>query len=226
MSKYPEVDAVFAGESDGCIVCGDCLEVMVGMADKSCVVVTDPPYGIGADSMQMGSGEHRWHVSDNAWDDSHPPRGAFDEILRIGNNAIIWGGNYFTEFLPPTPHWLVWDKQNPNLSFAEGELAWVKNGKRLRIFCHYSAHVHKLHPTEKPTRLMVWCVDGYSHPSDIILDPFVGSGTTCVAAKQLGRRYIGIEIDEGYCEIARKRLRETQPLFDKLKQKVEQKHLL
>ncbi|MEK9207490.1 MAG: site-specific DNA-methyltransferase, partial [Patescibacteria group bacterium] len=88
------------------------------------------------------------------------------------------------------------------------EMAWVKTGKRIRIFKEYSANQIKLHPTQKPQELMRWCVANYSKENDIILDPFLGSGTTAVAAKQLNRRFIGCEISEKYCEIARQRLRQ------------------
>lgn len=189
------------------IICGDCMEVMKGWPDK-CVdlVLTDPPYGIGADRMQMGSGNHDWAVV-TGWDKKAPTMNTFRLLLQSGKNCIIWGGNYFTEYLQPSAHWLVWDKKNPNLSFAECELAWVMAGKRIRIFKHYSARGGKVHPTEKPLPLMCWCVDNYSAKNDLILDPMCGSGTTCVAAKMLGRNYIGIDISEEYCEIARLRLK-------------------
>ncbi len=192
------------------IIQGDCIEVMRGWPDN-CVdlVLTDPPYGIGADRMRMGSGQHDWDVV-KGWDGEVPDKPVFDRIIQLSGNQIIWGGNYFSEHLPPSPHWLVWDKKNPNLSFAEGELAWVAIGKRLRIFQHCSCGGGKVHPTEKPLALMKWCIGNYSQPNDLILDPFCGSGTTCVAAKMLGRRYIGIDISEEYCEIARMRIKAVE----------------
>ena len=189
------------------IICGDCLDVMKDMEDNSVdLVLTDPPYGINADKMKMGTGRHDWDVV-AGWDGKCPSKGVFDRIRAISNNQVIWGGNYFSDCLPPSKNWLVWDKKNPNLSFSECELAWVYQGKIVRIFHHYSGFGGKMHPTEKPLPLMIWCVENYSKPNDLIFDPFCGSGATCVAAKMLGRRYIGIDISEQYCDIARERIK-------------------
>jgi len=193
------------------IHCADCLDLMKDFPDNSVeapkiVCITDPPYGINADRMKMGTGRHTWNVV-VGWDNSRPQKSVFDMIRRKSANQIIWGGNYFTEYLPSSMNWLVWDKKNPNLSFSECELAWVYSGKRVRIFHYYSGKGEKVHPTEKPLPLMEWCVENYSSYNDLILDPFCGSGTTCLAAKKLGRRYIGIDISEEYCNIARERLK-------------------
>jgi len=203
------------------IICDDCMNVIQDWPDN-CVdlVLTDPPYGIDADKMQMGSGKHNWS-KEIGWDGQIPAKQVFGEMRRISLNQIIWGGNYFTDYLPPSVNWLVWDKNNPNLSFAEGELAWVLNGNRLRIFKRYSANTNKAHPTEKPIELALWCINMYSQKGNLVIDPFCGVGSFCVAAKMLGRRYIGIDISEKYCEIARKRLKSVIPtLFEKPKKMV------
>jgi len=192
------------------IICGDCLEILKDFPDSCAdLILTDPPYGIGADRMKMGSGKHDWIVV-TGWDSKVLTANAFRLLFRLGDNHIIWGGNYFTKYLPPSPHWLIWDKKNPNLSFAECELAWVAKGRRTRIYQLFSGFGGKMHPTEKPLPLMLWCVENYSRPDDLILDPFCGSGTTCVAAKMLGRKYIGIDISNDYCNIARQRLEEVE----------------
>jgi len=189
------------------IICGDCFEVMKDFPDNSVdLVLTDPPYGINADKMKMGTGRHDWDVV-VGWDGKRPKKAVFDRIRQITTNQVIWGGNYFADYLPPSMNWLIWDKKNPNLSFSEAEMAWVFNGRRVRIYQHYSGMGGKMHPTEKPLPLMMWCVKNYSQPNDLILDPFCGSGTACVAAKKLDRRYIGIDISPEYCQIARDRLR-------------------
>ncbi len=181
---------------------GDCLEVMADMEDNSVdLVLTDPPYGIGVDKMQLGSGRHRWDKSINGWDNYIPNRVCFNEIIRISVSQLIWGGNYFSDILPPSENWLVWDKYNPNMSFSEAELAWMSAGKKIRIKQHYSANEVKYHPTQKPLEIIEWCISFFPD-TDLILDPFMGSGTTLVAAKNLGRKAIGIEIKEKYCEIA------------------------
>jgi len=208
MSKYPEIDAVLAGDSDGCIVCGDCLEVMAEMPD-GCVdaVVTDPPYGIG-----IASNPFRQKFKKQEWDDTPASSTAIAEMLRVGNEAIIWGGNYFD--LPPTQRFLVWDKIQPeNFSSAMCEMAWTNLSGPAKIFHRHVVSYHKNHPTAKPIELIEWCL-GYVPDAKTVIDPFMGGGTTCEAAKRHGRRYIGIEIDERYCELARNRIRDTEkPLF-------------
>ena len=195
------------------VICGDCLDVMKDIPDNSIdLVLTDPPYGIKADKMRMGTGKHHWDKSINKWDNYIPDRKVFEEMLRISKNQIIWGGNYFTKYLKSSVHWLIWDKLNPNMSFSEAEIAWVNKGKRIRIFKEYSANLLKLHPTQKPIELIKWCLINYSKKNDLILDPFFGSGTTAVACQNLKRNFIGIEISPEYCEIARQRLKQ-KPLL-------------
>lgn len=200
-------------EENIAIACGDCLEVMKELPDKSIdLVLTDPPYGIEADKMQMGSGFHRWDKKINDWDDNIPSLECFNELFRVSKNQVIWGGNYFANILPPSANWLIWDKLNPNLSFSEAEMAWVRYGQRIRIFKKYSANQIKYHPTQKPLVLMTWSLANYSKDNDTILDPFLGSGTTARACKNLGRKCIGIEISQKYCDIAIQRL--SQEVFN------------
>ena len=194
------------------VIQGDCLEVMKQMPDK-CVdlVVTDPPYGIGEDIRKADS-SGRTKFDDGRWDLTIPPKEYFDEIFRISKNQIIWGGNYFIEQgLKNSRCWLSWDKIQ-EFTGADMELAWTSFDKSAKVFrmsrVEFHGSEHKGHPTQKPTELMKWCLQNYSTENDLILDPFLGSGTTAVAAKQLGRKFIGIEISEKYCEIARGRLRQ------------------
>lgn len=156
----------------------------------------------------MGSGKHKFNKNKD-WDNAIPTAEYWEHLFRVSENQIIWGGNYFTEYLRPTPHWIVWDKKNPNLSFAEGELAWVNKGKNLRIFQHYSAQVEeggKIHPTQKPVRLYKWLLSNYAKPGDRILDTHLGSGSICIAAHDLGYEMTGIELDPEYYAAARQRL--------------------
>lgn len=109
------------------------------------------------------------------------------------------GGNYFTEFLPPSRHWLVWDKRNPGLSFAEGELAWMSDGDGLRIFPFYvMLQGPKIHPTQKPIELYSWIFARYANPGDKILDTHLGSGSSRIAAHRAGLDFVGCEIDPEY----------------------------
>jgi site-specific DNA-methyltransferase (adenine-specific) len=162
----------------------DCMELMSQFPDGHFdLAIVDPPYGIDAGKMTMGSGKHKFKKNKD-WDSGIPDKKYFDELFRVSKNQIIWGGNYFTEFLPPSPHWLLWDKKNPNLSFAEGELAWVRQGKNLRIFYHYSAQVEdggKIHPTQKPVKLYKWILKNYASEGFRILDTHGGSMSIAIA---------------------------------------------
>ena len=205
------------------IICADCLEVLKSMPDKSVdLVLTDPPYGIGE---AAGKNKSRGLLAkprdygDEAWDNAIPTQEYFDEMRRVSLNQIIFGGNYFAEYLGNSSCWVVWDKDNGATDFADCELAWTSFDTAVRKFRFRwngmlqedMAHKEvRQHPTQKPVELMRWCLDKYSNEGDIILDPFAGSGTTCVAAKILGRKYIGIEISPVYAEIARKRVEQAQ----------------
>jgi len=196
------------------IYLGDCREVLPTLPDQSVdLVLTDPPYGL--DIMHAGgrntSGWQRWrdYNDECEWDLERPSKEVFDQILRVAKVSIIWGGNYFSDYLPPSQQWLVWDKGQRDFSLADGEMAWSSQNKAMRIFNFPRAAMlqeNGLHPTQKPVALMSWCIDQAGTPKTI-LDPFLGSGTTLVVAKLLGRKAIGIEIEEKYCEISANRLR-------------------
>ncbi len=196
----------------------DCMEIMKQYPDKYFdLAIVDPPYGINAGKMTMGSGKHKFS-KDKDWDSAIPTAEYFAELFRVSENQIVWGGNYFTEHLPPTPHWLLWDKKNPNLSFAEGELAWVRKGKNLRIFKHYSAMVEKggkIHPTQKPIKLYDWIFMNYAKDGDKILDTHFGSGSIALAVDKANRldkmnlHLTACEIDKEYIDKAIKRISES-----------------
>jgi site-specific DNA-methyltransferase (adenine-specific) len=189
----------------------DCMEALKQYPDNYFQLsIVDPPYGINAGKMTMGRGKHKFS-KDKDWDSAIPSAEYFAELFRVSENQIVWGGNYFTEHLPPTPHWIVWDKKNPNKSFAEGELAWVNKGNNLRIFQHYSAQVEeggKIHPTQKPVKLYLWVLDKYTSEGDLILDTHLGSGSIAIACHYMKRKLIAYEIDAEYYEKACKRFKE------------------
>jgi len=237
MSLNPEIQAVLDGESDGCIVCADCLDVMADMPD-GCVdaVVTDPPYGIGEDGglkaqYRRGDGRTRGVVKHEpqGWDKKRPDPQAFALMLRRAPVVMFFGGNYFADLLPASPGWLYWDKRIGG-DFSDGELIYTNRNAALRSFSIHAfsglrGGKDRQHPTQKPIALMEWCL-GFIPDAVTILDPFCGSGTTCVAAKKLGKRYIGIEISPKYAEIARRRVRNTpKPLFIEPAQKPKQSEL-
>jgi len=208
--KYPE-------DFINKIICGDSLELMRDIPDKSIdLCLTDPPYGIKRDKGFGGFGGFGKPIArrqyNDCWDNKRPDKIYFDEILRISKNVLIFGGNYFADILPQGKHWIVWDKLNTMPTFSDCELIWtnIKRNSVKKITYQYNGLLGKekerYHPTQKPLKLIEELIKKYTKENDLILDPFLGSGTTAVAAKNLGRRLIGIEISEKYCEVARRRL--------------------
>lgn len=184
---------------------GDCREILSTL-EKVDLVLTDPPYGIG-ELMKGGTwGSEQKYQDMRKWD-FLPDQQTLDLIIQKGTNSIVWGGNYF--HFQPSRCWLVWDKQNAVPTMADAELAWTNFDKPVkRISLPAGNHTYG-HPTQKPLRLFLWSM---SHCQfETVLDPFMGSGTTLRAAKDLNRQAIGIEIEEKYCEIAAKRL--SQEVF-------------
>jgi len=198
------------------IMLGDCLSILP-LLDKVDLVVTDPPYGIG--DLWVGGKGHGWGKARqqgderNEWDANSPSKDCFDLILSKAKDHIIWGGNYFP--LPVSRGWLVWNKPERNFSLAEAELAWTSFDAVIRVFDHHRSDTGRQHPTQKPLILMKWAIQQckYWDTPISILDPFLGSGTTLVACKELKRNGIGIEINEKYCQIAKTRLQNTQVPF-------------
>jgi DNA modification methylase len=133
----------------------------------------------------------------------------------VGKQTIVFGGNFFADLLPPSTHWIVWDKLNTMPTFGDCELLWTNVDRKSvkKVTVQYNGLLgkeqHRWHPTQKPLKLLHWCVDHYSAVGDRILDPFMGSGTTLRAAKDLGRKAVGIEIEERYCEVAAKRMEQS-----------------
>lgn len=190
------------------LLLGDCLEILPTLG-KVDAVVTDPPYGIGEDGGRFRDrkgGGHRI-LPKGGWDKATPPAEIFDFILECSNEQIIWGGNYFTDKLPPSKGWLYWQKLMGG-DFSDGELAWTSRDRALREFTFCNKIGGKVHPTQKPVQLMEWCLD-FLPDAKTILDPFMGSGTTGVACVRKGKSFIGIEIDEGYFDIACARIRDA-----------------
>jgi len=199
---------------------GDCMEVLPTLPRVD-AVITDPPYGIGIDrSMAKSSGAQsggmaapKGHYIASGWDDEPIGQEHIDLILASCKEAVIFGGNYFV--LPPSKCWLVWDKK-VNGHFADCELAWTNLDKPVRrIEWMWNGMLRKGgeerngHPTQKPLGVMAWCIEQASNPQTI-LDPFMGSGTTGVAAVQMGRQFIGIERERKYFDIACKRIARAQ----------------
>ena len=204
-------------QDDACeIYHGDCREVLPGLGEVD-LVLTDPPYGVGLDKFRdlpFGRSGKLIAVrkSGDTWDSDRPSARLLESVIDAGHAAIVWGGNFFADILPRSTHWISWDKLQTMPSFGDCELAWTniprKSVSKVTVqWCGLlGKEQSRQHPTQKPLALMVWCIETYSKPCTTILDPFMGSGTTLRAAKDLGRKAIGIELEEKYCEIAAKRL--------------------
>lgn len=199
---------------------GDCREVLPTLP-KVDLVLTDPPYGLQWSGTGFKKQPLLNHGEVGGWDEK-PSSDTLSALVGAGRQYVIWGGNYFADVLGPCPGILVWNKLTGANPFADGEAAWSNVSGTMRIFTHQwcgsfkdsERGLRSVHPTQKPVRLMAWCI-GLAKSPATILDPFMGSGTTLVAAKQLGRRAIGIELEEKYCEIAVKRLdQEMLPFVD------------
>jgi DNA modification methylase len=193
---------------------GDCREILPTLA-KVDLVLTDPPYGIGRDGNAASTSSHggrKPHEFFSGWDKEPPSADVFKAIFKAADNQIIWGANYFTIHLPASMGWLVWDK-GQDICSSDCELAFTSRDAALRRKVMNRCELLKdgtNHPTQKPLALMSWCISFFPD-AKTILDPFMGSGTTLRAAKDLGRQAIGIELEEKYCEIAAKRL--SQEVF-------------
>ena len=199
----------------------DAFDVMREMVTYSVnLIVTDPPYGIGENNrknLSRGKLTKPRNYGDFEWDKHPIDKKYFYEMFRVSVNQIIFGGNYYTAYLANSPCWIVWDKDNGETDFADCELAWTSFNSAVRKFkwrwsgFRQEDMKHKeprYHPTQKPLPLMKWVIANYSQLETIILDPFMGSGTTLIAAKELGRRSIGIEKSKKYCDITIERLKQ------------------
>jgi DNA modification methylase len=195
---------------------GDCMAVMPTLG-KVDAVITDPPYGIGERASKNKSrsvlAAGRDYAGGDEWDGAPISSHHIGMMRSMSKNQIIFGGNYF-EGLGPTSCWLIWDKQNGSNDFADCEMAWTNLSKAVRrIYWRWHGMIRKgddvrEHPTQKPVGVMRWCL---THIPDAktILDPFMGSGTTGVACVKEGRKFIGIELDPDYFDIACKRIRDA-----------------
>ena len=199
----------------------DCMEGMAQIPDKYFdLAIVDPPYGIGESRKKRentkstkwknpSSKEH--NVKD--WDIKTPAQIYFDELFRVSQNQIIWGGNYFIDKIQkPSMGWIFWDKKNGDSDFSDGELAFSSFNKGLRKFewlwngFQKEKPEQRFHPTQKPVALYKWLLKNYAKPGDKILDTHVGSASSLIACHDLGFDYLGFELDPDYFRMATERL--------------------
>jgi site-specific DNA-methyltransferase (adenine-specific) len=206
---------------------GNCLDIMKSIPDQKIdLVLTDPPYGIGINKMSFARGQQSGLAKRGDyrgmcdWDSQRIGPEFFKEMLRISKNQIIFGGNYYTDILVPTKSWIVWDKKRQDKfhnDFADCELAWCSLGQA-RIF-RYLWHgmiqqnmkekEKRYHPTQKPVGLFRQILEEYSQKGQLVCDPFMGVGSVGIACQELGRGFVGIEINQGYFDIANRRINQT-----------------
>ena len=212
----------------------DNLEIMRGFKDNEFdLAIVDPPYGIGADKAQNNAAMQRikaegksktgrgWKLyADTDWDNETPNAEYWQELFRVSKNQIVWGGNYFTDYLPPSMGWIMWDKGQRDFSLADGELAWTSFDKALRIFemsrgkalANNNETGGRFHPTQKPEMLYDWILKNYAKEGNLILDTHLGSGSIAIAVENANRldkmnlQFVGIEIDKEYYEKALNRI--------------------
>lgn len=196
---------------------GDCREIAPTLA-RPAAVISDPPYGIGIAKRGTVGTSKAAPVRDygkSDWDNAPPPQDFIEWLRANSDTQILFGGNFYT--LPPTPCWLVWNKLNTG-DFADCELAWTNLRGAVRKFdflwngmIRGERDIAREHPTQKPVALMRWCIEQANvPPGGVILDPYMGSGTTGVAAVEMRHPFIGIEIDPTYFATACRRIEAAQ----------------
>lgn len=193
---------------DARLILGDCREVLPTL-ERVDAVITDPPYGLGE---KMKGGTKRFRTGEGgmntlgAWDASAVPD-LLPMLQAAGDTLMVWGGNYYD--MPSSRGWLVWAKINSVPTMASVELCWTNRDMNSKHFSHPCGGWDRQHPTEKPLALMAWCIE-HAGEAETILDPFMGSGTTGVASVRMGRKFIGIEREPKYFEIACRRIEDAQ----------------
>jgi site-specific DNA-methyltransferase (adenine-specific) len=197
---------------------------MAGMADKPDgyfdLAIVDPPYGIGEDGSRGNPASAKWknpkptkHIV-KKWDKTPPTKEYFDELFRVSKNQIIWGANYYPQFLKSSMGWIYWDKETGDSDYSDGELAFTSFNRALKRFnwmwngFRQKQPENRIHPTQKPVALYDWILQNYATEGQNILDTHVGSGSSRIAAYKGGFNFTGFEIDPEYHALQEARFRE------------------
>jgi len=176
------------------------------------LAIVDPPYGIDVTKMTLGNAKKKLKSKEKNWDNEVPSEAYFKELFRVSKNQLIWGGNYFD--LPSSRFWVVWDKNNGESDFADGEMCWGSFDKPMRIkrvnwcgsACKHETGQNKIHPTQKPVKLYEWLLMNYAKEGDKILDTHLGSGSIAIACHNLKYDLTACELDKEYYDAAIKRI--------------------
>ncbi len=207
---------------NGVLYCGDNMEILPLITEPIDLCLTDPPYGIdhkitnkGKTKVSAGNKFTLRYDADGRWDKKRPEKQVFNWIFKNTKNQIICGANYFVEHIPVSRGWVYWDKMGGGMSSVNNELIFTSFDNSIKEFrrCHgldkgfqVKDDFGGVHPTQKPEALIVFLLNEFSKEKEKVIDLFLGSGTTALACEKLNRRWIGIEISEKYCEIAKKRI--------------------
>lgn len=189
----------------------DCMTGMARYPDKHFdLAIVDPPYGIninvsmGRRKVDKKSNFHKFAGHDKCIPDIR----YFKQLFRVSKNQIVWGGNYMTKYLYPSPCWILWDKMfSEDVSFAQYEMAWTSFTSSCKKFTRSPHQQDRIHPTQKPVKLYEWLLKRYANPGDKILDTHVGSGSSRIACYNYGFDFTGFELDKDYYESAEKRFK-------------------
>lgn len=188
----------------------DCMKAMAQMKDNAFdLAIVDPPYGIGKDGKKESTGGHGGRKAHElkGWDNEIPPMQYFTELARVSINQIVWGANYMTWYLAPSMGWIFWDK-GQDINQSDGELAFTSFNRALRRITINRVELLKegtIHPTQKPVKLYKWLLKNYAKKGDRILDTHLGSGSSRIAAYDMGFDFVGYEIDKDYYEAQEQR---------------------
>ena len=192
----------------------DCVEGLKRFSDNHFdLAIVDPPYGIGASSVKFINGTSKTvkpYYKENCWDTERPTEEYFNELKRVSKNQIVWGGNYFADYLGAFRCFICWDKTIHGNSYADCELAWTSFDKVARYYRKNIAQVNsegRIHPTQKPITLYDFVLKEFAEEGNLILDTHVGSGSSRIACHKAGLQFTGFEIDKDYYEAQEKRFK-------------------
>jgi len=191
----------------------DCMDAMREFPDKYFeLAIVDPPYGIGRDGSKKTTSKHGGRKAHKfkGWDNARPGDDFFKELRRVSKNQIVWGANYFSEFLPSSMGWIFWDK-GQRICNSDGELAFTSFERALRVVEYNRVELlleGTIHPTQKPVALYKWLLTNYAKPGDKILDTHLGSGSSRIAALDMGFDFWGYELDADYFAAMEARFKE------------------
>jgi len=190
----------------------DCMSYMASLKDNAFdLAIVDPPYGININSsMGRRKGDKKSNYKNILWDSCSPEIEYFKELFRVSKNQIVWGANHFISKMPfDSSCWLMWDKKfSEDVSFSQYEMAWTSFKTTCKKFDKHPAQQGRIHPTQKPIALYKWLLKNYAKEGDKILDTHLGSGSSAIAAHNMGFDFVGCELDKDYYEAACKRFKE------------------